>query len=692
MISDSALNTRGHTVAIIQARMSSNRLPGKVMRSIGGKPAIEILLHRLGKARRLDAIWVACSTNPADDPLAAFVQTLGVPVFRGDESDALGRFVECCISAGAKNVVRITGDCPLIDADIVDQVVSAFHSSDADYISNTLERTYPDGLDVEIFSRAALERAALEARDSFLREHVTPYIHGSQGDAFPSGAFSTEQVRHSSDFSHLRCTLDTVEDLSFITAIVEKVGPDAGWQEIIALLTREPSLIDINASLCDPSTIKNDLTRTKRGPSFLKSGRLFARALKTIPLASQTFSKSYYQWPLGAAPMFMSRGRGCRVWDADDNCYIDHVLALLPIILGYADSDVNVAVSKQLRNGVVFSMPHPLEIEVSERLVRLIPCAEMVRFGKNGSDATTAALRLARAHTSRERVAVAGYHGWHDWYIGTTTRDLGVPEAVKALSETFIYNDADSLQILIEKDPENFAAVILEPIGNNPPEPGFLERIREICDQYGIVLIFDEIICGFRVALGGASEAYGVLPDLACFGKSMANGFPISAVVGRREIMRGMEEIFFSGTFSGETASLAAAAATIDKLERHNIPTRLTNRGAVLRSALNKTFSKHGFGNIMQIGGNDWRPQLEVKGSPIDPLLLNTIFRQELISSGVLFGASINLCLAHDHDEITSEMLTAVDRALSKLRRAVDSPEPSKALRGEPLHPVFQIR
>jgi len=692
MISHSTANNRGQTVAIVQARMSSSRLPGKVMMDIGGQPAIAILLHRLGKARRLDAIWVACSTNPADDPLAAFVETLGIPVFRGDESDALGRFVECSISAGAKNVVRITGDCPLIDADIVDRVVSAFHSNDADYTSNTLERTYPDGLDVEIFSRGALECAGLEAKDPFLREHVTPYIHGGQGDSFSAGVFSTEQVTHSSDFSHLRCTLDTVEDLSFITEIVERVGPDAGWQEIIALLTRDPSLIEINASLSGPKSIKNDLPGTKPEPSFSASGRLFARALKTIPLASQTFSKSHYQWPLGAAPMFMSHGRGCKVWDVDDNCFIDHVLALLPIILGYADTDVNAAVSKQLRDGVVFSMPHPLEVEVSEQLVRLIPCAEMVRFGKNGSDATTAALRLARAHTGRDRVAMAGYHGWHDWYIGTTTRDLGVPGAVKALSETFIYNDADSLLTLIQKDPENFAAVILEPIGMNPPDPGFLERIREICDRYGAVLIFDEIICGFRVALGGASEAYGVLPDLACFGKSMANGFPISAVVGRREIMRGMEEIFFSGTFSGETASLAAAAATIDKLERHNIPSRLTNRGEVLRSALNQLFSKHGFGNIMQIGGNDWRPLLEVKNSPIDPLLLSTIFRQELISNGVLFGASVNLCLAHDHDGITSEMLTAVDNSLSRLRQAVDSPEPSKALRGEPLNPVFQIR
>ena len=376
----------------------------------------------------------------------------------------------------------------------------------------------------------------------------------------------------------------------------------------------------------------------------------------------------------------------------DDNCYIDHVLALLPIVLGYADTDVNLAVSRQLNDGTVFSMPHPLEIEVSERLVRLIPCAEMVRFGKNGSDATAAAIRLARAYTGRERVALSGYHGWHDWYIGTTNRGLGVPNAVKALSHTFTYNDADSLVALMRGDPDSFAAVILEPIGMRPPEPGFLERIREICDRYGIVLIFDEIVCGFRVALGGMSAASGVMPDLACFGKSMANGFPLSAVVGRRDLMRRMEDIFFSGTFSGETISLAAAAATIDKLENQNIPTRLANRGGVLTTALNKLFSKHGFSDIIQIKGNNWRPQMELTAPPIDPLLLSSIFRQELIANGVLLSTSINLCIAHDDDVVTRETLAAVDRALSTLRRAIDSPDPNKALRGKPLRPVFQVR
>ena len=692
MISVPLLNCRGRTVAIVQARMSSRRLPGKVMINIGGIPAIEMLIRRLAKARRLDEIWLACSINPADDPLAEFVDGLDVPVFRGDETDALGRFAECGKSASAKIVVRITGDCPLIDADVVDEVVSAFHSSDADYVSNTVDRSYPDGLDVEVFSRASLECAALEATDPFLREHVTPYIHGNPRDRFATGTFSTQQVVHGSDFSHLRWTLDTPDDLALINAIVARVGPNAGWQEIVALLTREPALIQINAEHIKAQTVNKGSTKAGFRPSFLRSDRLFARALKTIPLASQTFSKSYYQWPLGAAPMFISRGRGCRVWDVDDNCYIDHVLALLPIVLGYADTDVNLAVSRQLNEGTVFSMPHPLEIEVSEQLVRLIPCAEMVRFGKNGSDATAAAIRLARAYTGRERVALSGYHGWHDWYIGTTNRGLGVPDAVKALSHTFTYNDADSLVAVMRGDPDSFAAVILEPIGMRPPEPGFLERIRKICDRYGIVLIYDEIVCGFRVALGGMSEASDVMPDLACFGKSMANGFPISAVVGRRDLMQRMEDIFFSGTFSGETISLAAAAATIDKLENQNIPTRLANRGGVLTTALNKLFSKHGFSDIIQIKGNNWRPQMELTAPPIDPLLLSSIFRQELIANGVLLSTSINLCIAHDDDVVTRETLAAVDRALSTLRRAIDSPDPNKALRGKPLRPVFQVR
>lgn len=662
------------------------------MKDIGGEPAIGILLHRLGKACRLDDVRVACSRNPADDPLARFVQNLGVSVFRGDEDDALRRFTECAALAKAKVVVRITADCPLIDGDIVNQVVSVFHDTNADYVSNGYKKSFPDGLDVEVFTRESLDLADRVVEDSFLREHVTPYIHGLRVGALPTGKFKCEPVVHAADFSHLRWTLDTADDLEFIRAIVARLGPDAGWMEILALLSREPTLTNLNAAHSSSESVTPDLTKSGHRPSFLQSDQLFKRATKTIPLASQTFSKSYLQWPRGAAPMFLTRGRGCRVWDVDDNCYIDHVLGLMPIILGYADPDVNAAVSKQINDGVTFSMPHRLEFEVAERLVRLIPCADMVRFGKNGSDATTAAIRLARAFTGKERIAICGYHGWHDWYIGTTSRNLGVPAAVMKLTESFVYNDADSLKNLISGDPDNFAAVILEPAGVAPLEPGFLEATRAICDQYGSLLIFDEMVCGFRVALGGASEAHNVSPDLACFGKAIANGFPLSAVVGRRSIMQKMEDIFFSGTFGGEAVSLAAAAATIDKLESKNVPARLAKRGGTLTHRTNAVFERHGLHEFMKFSGNAWLPRLNISNSPIDVDVLKSLVRQEFIANGILLGATFGLSLAHDDDATTEQTISLVERAAMTIRDVLNSKEPSKALTGATIRSVFQVR
>ncbi|MGL4753989.1 MAG: aminotransferase class III-fold pyridoxal phosphate-dependent enzyme, partial [Aeromonadaceae bacterium] len=314
---------------------------------------------------------------------------------------------------------------------------------------------------------------------------------------------------------------------------------------------------------------------------------LSVRAEQSIPLGSQTFSKSRLCFPYGAAPLFIERGKGAHVWDVDGNEYLDFASGLLAISLGYCDPDVNEAVMEQLNLGSIFSLPHRLETEVAEQLIELIPCAEMVRFGKNGTDATSACIRLSRAVTGRERVAVCGYHGWQDWYIGSTTRHLGVPECVRELTHRFDYNDLASLQRLLEAHPGEFAAVILEPMNVAWPTPDFLPGLRQLCDEHGTLLIFDETITGFRNHLGGAQTLFGVTPDLAAFGKGMANGFPISAVVGRKKYMKRMEDIFFSGTFGGDVIALAAAKAVIKKMRHYDIPACLTERGQFLLDGLN---------------------------------------------------------------------------------------------------------
>ena len=427
--------------------------------------------------------------------------------------------------------------------------------------------------------------------------------------------------------------------------------------------------------------------------NFSETERLYRRALETIPTASQTFSKSAINYVRGASPLFAERGKGAELWDADGNRYVDYVMGLLPAVLGYADPDVDAAIRDQLARGITLSLATELEIVLAETLRRLIPCAEMARFGKNGTDATSAAIRIARAATGRDKVAVCGYHGWQDWYIGSTTRDLGVPEAVRRLTLTFPYNDAAALERLLDENRNEIAAIILEPMALTPPTPGFLASVRDLATRYGSVLVFDEIVTGFRIDLGGAQTVFGVTPDLASFGKAMGNGMPISAIVGRRELMRLMEDIFFSGTFSGETLSLAASLATIRKLERLNGLQTISALGADLIQEIGALLSSTDLDrSFMLVGGNWWPGLLPNPGSNHAPVLLTSLLRQELIANGVLMGATFNLSLAHAEPRILGETLAAFRAALGAVGEALASADPWQYLRGEPIRPVFSVR
>ncbi|MBF0308643.1 MAG: aminotransferase class III-fold pyridoxal phosphate-dependent enzyme [Magnetococcales bacterium] len=425
---------------------------------------------------------------------------------------------------------------------------------------------------------------------------------------------------------------------------------------------------------------------------YRTSEELLERALRTIPLGSQTFSKSLTQFPRGVSPFFVTHGKGCRVWDADGNEYIDFINALAAVLLGYQDPDVNRAVHEQLDRGVTFSLAHPLEMEVAEKLVATIPCAEMVRFGKNGSDATAGVIRLARAQTGREHVAVCGYHGWQDWYIGSTLRHKGVPEPTRSLTHVFTYNDIASLEKLFAEWPNQIAAVILEPVNVTPPTDDFLQKVAKVTRQNGALLVFDETITGFRFALGGAQEYFGVTPDLATFGKGLANGLPLSAVVGRRDLMKEMEEIFFSFTFGGETLSLAAASATLDKLSREKVVPSLWQHGARLMELLAGRIERHGVGSFLSIGGYPvWSFLLVKDAGNVSQWSIRTLLFQELFQRGILFIGTHNLCYAHGDAEI-DRLMEVYDEVFPLLRRAVLEGEMERLLRCAPIQPLFRVR
>lgn len=430
----------------------------------------------------------------------------------------------------------------------------------------------------------------------------------------------------------------------------------------------------------------NKISLTNDYPVIKNSDQLYNRAVGLIPSVTQTLAKGPGQWVKGVAPKYLVKGKGSHVWDADGNEYIDYMMAVGPLSLGYAYPKVDEAIKKQLEDGITFSMMHPLEVEVAELISEIIPNAEAVRYSKTGADATSAAVRLARAYTGRNKILCCGYHGWHDWYIAVTARNLGIPEAVQAISFTFNYNDIDSVKNSIGDD---VAAVILEPVVFQEPKDNFLQKLAELCEQKNVVLIFDEMWTGFRMALGGAQEYFGITPDLATYSKAVANGMPISILTGKRKIMDlANEDIFFYTTFGGEALSLAAVKATIDELREKNVPKYLNDQGRKLKDGYNSIAQKLGMDYTKAIGYN-WRSMATFDEKAGDPLVLKSLMQQEMIKRGVLWQGFHNMSFSHSDVDV-DYTLQALEESLSVLKKAVDENKLKEMLRGEPVQPVFR--
>jgi glutamate-1-semialdehyde 2,1-aminomutase/spore coat polysaccharide biosynthesis protein SpsF len=574
----------------------------------------------------------------------------------------------------------------------VDRVIEVFRRGDYDYVSNTLYYTYPDGLDVEAFSFTSLERAWREARLPAEREHVTSYIRAS-------GRFRLFNVKNQVNLSarNLRWTVDEPADLEFMREIYRYLGQDNrifGMNDVLRLLDEHPELLQINCGIVRNEGYYKSLAREPpllpRSYSIVKSLEWKVRAQKVIPSCTQTFSKGPTQFVQGVAPVFLERGNGSHVWDVDGNEYIDYSMALGPIILGHNYSSVTEAVMRQMKDGTTFSLPHPLEVKLAEMLVEIIPCAEMARFAKNGSDVTSGAVRVARAYTGRDIIACCGYHGWQDWYIGTTTRNKGVPKPLAELSIPCEYNNIASLERAFSEHPGQVAAVIMEPVGVVEPRNGFLQEVHDLTRREGSLLIFDEIITGFRLALGGAQEYYGVTPDLACFGKAMGNGYPIAAVVGRREIMELFDEVFFSFTFGGEALSLAAACATITEMREKDVITHLWEQGQKLKDGYGMLARELQLERHTECIGLPPRTVVTFKDdSGGESLMLKSLFQQECIKRGVLFSGSQNICYSHSDADIDNT-LRVYCAAMKILAEAIHKGDVNERLEGGPVQPVFR--
>ena len=669
-------------VAIVQARMGSTRLPNKALKAIEQKSMMELLLSRLSKAKEINQIVVATSTNENNDPLEELVQSLGYSCFRGSEADVLSRYLGAAEMVGADVVIRITGDCPLVDPELVDLMVKQFLAEDVDYYSNIDPPSYPDGLDIEIFKFSALKRALHETQESFDHEHVTPYIRNS-------GKFKTACYKNEEDLSTLRWTVDEEEDFEVIAGVFKHFWPDIyfSWKDVLKLSQSHPNLF-----LANKKFIRNE-------GAFMGTGqKLWNRAKKIIPGGNMLLSKRAEMFLPDLWPAYFSKAKGCKVWDLDGNEYIDmSIMGIGTNILGYGHPEVDEAVKKTVDLGNMSTLNCPEEVYLAEKLIELHPWADMVRFARSGGEANAIAIRIARAATGKDKVAVCGYHGWHDWYLSANLGDgenlaghllpgldpRGVPKNLQGTVFPFNYNNFAELEALVAK--HDIGVIKMEVVRNKGPEDNFLHKVRQLATDKKIVLIFDECTSGFRQTNGGLHKLYGVEPDMAMFGKAMGNGYAITAIIGRRQIMEATQTTFISSTFWTERIGPTAALKTIEVMERIKSWDTITQTGLGIRKRWQELAGKY------TLPIEHWGLPALTGFSFVSAnnLAYKTLITQEMLSKGYLASNSVYVCTEHT-SYVVNDYFDALEPIFKTIQECENGMDVMSTLKGPICHGGFK--
>jgi glutamate-1-semialdehyde aminotransferase len=417
-----------------------------------------------------------------------------------------------------------------------------------------------------------------------------------------------------------------------------------------------------------------------------KSLDLWKRGESVIVRGTQTMSKSPNQYVRGVHPIYLQRGKGCEVQDLDGNWFVDYPCSLGPIILGHNHKRTVKAITRQLKKGITFSLISPLEVELAELVCDVVPCAEQIRIAKNGSDATSMAVRAARSYTGKDNILMpeGHYHGFSDFFAAVV-RPYGVPKVLGELVTQFKYNDRHDLEDKLKTG--KYGVVIMEPTSLERPFGDYLYWVKFLCEKYGAVLIFDEVVTGFRWALGGAQEYYGVTPHLTAMGKAMANGMPISIVAGKKEIMNEFDHVFFSSTFGGEACSIAAAIATVKELEekRDEIYPHIWKFGDILRIGFNDAAARIGIDTDMF----GMAPRHNIRFNTDDPSGCKDLFHQEMVKRGILIGTQIYVTWAHKEKHIV-KTIDAMYDSLKIVAKADSEKDIDKYLEGERSAAIFK--
>lgn len=671
------------TIAVVQARMGSTRFPAKIFSNIQGVPLLEFLLRRLERSALIDEIIIALPDSSENRQLDKWIRDLGFRTYFGNEKDVLERFYFAVKDDMPDYIVRITADCPFVDPKIVDRVIANLHANSENVLStNTHPPTYPDGLDCSVFTFAALEMAHMNATESFDREHVEPYILRN---------FSSQVINlQTSDVaSHVRLTVDERIDLVVVNGLAEVLSgkPNFSYSDIYELIKSTPELFQKN----------QHLTRNQ-GSKMSEGQKLYRRAKNIIPGGTMLFSKRAENFLPEGWPTYFSRAKGCEVWDLEGNRFTDvSLMGIGANTLGYGRSEVDERVIEIVRLGNMSTLNAPDEVFLAEKLIELHPWAEQVRFARSGGEVTSIAIRIARAHSGKDLVAFCGYHGWYDWYLAanlqsqsnlethlmTGLESKGVPRVLRNSALPFIYNNLESFEKAIS-NPE-VGTVIMEVTRNQEPNEGYLEKIREVTESRGIVLIFDECTSGFRETYGGLHKKYQVEPDMMTLGKAMGNGYAVTAVIGKRSVMKAAQSTFISSTFWTERIGSAAALKTLEVMEATKSWELLPAIGKRVREEWMTLALKAGL-KIETFGMDSMAKFRFTEG---DELPLKTLLTQEMLRRGYLATTAFNASLAHN-DEVLKEYFSTLNEVFGILSKANIENNVLNLLEGPVCHADFR--
>ncbi len=632
---------KNYIVCIIQARSASSRFPKKIFQKINNKSILEILTHRLKKSKKIQKIVVATTKKKTDDETVKICKKLNLSCYRGDENNVLKRYYNAAVKFKAHTIVRITSDCPLSDPNLIDKIIEHHKKTKSDYTSNTIKPTYPDGLDVEVFNFDNLKFAYKKAKTSYEKEHVTPFIKKNY-------KIVRSSYENKKDYSNSRWTIDEKEDLFFLNSILEKLkfNFSAEWKKILSTEEKHSYLKKINSKY-----------RRDEGSKMNKNLKRWRYAKTKIVAGNSLLSKRPVIFAPDVWPTYYSKAKGISVWDIENNKYDDFsLMGVGTNTLGYANSEVDKKVIDAIKKSNMSTLNNYEEVLLAEKLLNLHRWAGKAKFARSGAEANTVALRIARCNTDKQNVAICGYHGWHDWYLSSNMssrskldkhllKGLNVKGVNKSLKNTcfpFDYNSVGQLENLIKY--KKIGIIFMEVSRNFKPKNNFFKKIQNLVKKNNLILIFDECTSGFRETNGGLHLKYNIIPDICVFGKSLGNGYPITAIIGKDNIMSKSTDSFVSSTFWSDRSGPVAALETLRIMKKLKSWKYISSLGKKVKSKWLNLAKKNNL--KIKVYGLDSMPSFEILSNKF--LEYKTFITQEMLKKNILASNTIYISTQHN--------------------------------------------